>query len=114
MASTLLLFRHHAGCGRAVLERLGARHGLSAGGAEPVRVVLETGEHPSAAGRHAGAQPVVIAAASLISVIASLRICGDTCACAEAATGSAADTEAKPASARAGIEETENLGMVVS
>jgi hypothetical protein len=28
--------------------------------------------------------------------------------------GSAADTEAKPASARAGIEETENLGMMIS
>jgi hypothetical protein len=28
--------------------------------------------------------------------------------------GSAADTEAKPASARTGIEDMENLGMVIS
>src|SRR5688572_13581383 len=65
MASALLLFRHRAGGGRAVLERLGAWHGLPAGGAELARVGLETGEYPSAAGHHAGAQPVIIAAANL-------------------------------------------------
>jgi hypothetical protein len=46
--------------------------------------------------------------------MASLRICGGTCACAAPAMANSANTKAVPASVRAGIEGKENLGIVVS
>ena len=115
MASTLPLLRHRAGGGALFLSALARGMAWPQAALSWLRMLLETGKHPSAAGyarRCTGGRNRCGKSAS--ASIASPRICGDTCACAEEAMGSAADTEAKPASARTGIEDMENLGMVIS